>query len=370
MGLGILITVNNQPDLNLTNMVSTVEVYEKMDAFTTYKIRFMVDICDNDIAQSLAATTSPECILGVLAEVNDQLTCLVSGPVSSQEAFLEQGGAGSWLDVQGTDSSRLMDKEIILHPHTGKDSDIVAGIFNKYNLGSEPLDIEATPDSTHSEDTHPATQKETDLAFVRRLAQRNGFHFWISYDKDGRATGHFKPRKLQGEPKTTLLINSPKQNIDNLQIKWDIHRPTQTQGSQVDLTNKNIFGGKIDLTNSENLGAKGLPDFAGKTPPATQVSPPVDDAGALDKRSQAVLNDDASWFINATCKTTTNRICTFIRFHTVITVQGLGEKHSGKYYVTGVKHSIDTSAHTMDVEMARNAWGTDQKNDSPLKILS
>jgi hypothetical protein len=366
MGLGILITVNNKPDLNLTNMVSTVEVYEKMDAFTTYKIRFMVDICDNDIAQSLSATTSPECILGVLAEVNDQLTCLVSGPVNSQEAHLEQGGAGSWLDVTGTDSSWLMDKELIIHPHTGKDSDIVRSIFKKYNI--EPK-IDDTPDSTHSEDTHTAVQKETDLAYVRRLAQRNGFHFWLTYDNNGRPTGYFKPRNLQGEPKTTLLMNSPKQNIDNLQIKWDLHRPTQAQGSQVDLTNKKVFSSKIDLTNSENLGAQNLAKLAGKTPATTQVSPSVDDAGALNKRATAVLNDDAAWFINATCKTTTNRLCTFIRFHTIVAIDGLGEKHSGKYYITGVKHAIDTSAHVMEVEMARNAWGTDKKTNAP-KILS
>jgi hypothetical protein len=40
-----------------------------------------------------------------------------------------------------------------------------------------------------------------------------------------------------------------------------------------------------------------------------------------------------------------------------VEVQGAGAKHSGKYYVTAVKHNIDAVAYTMDIELARNGWG-------------
>ena len=44
-------------------------------------------------------------------------------------------------------------------------------------------------------------------------------------------------------------------------------------------------------------------------------------------------------------------------YHTIVEVQGAGNRYSGKYYVTGVKHIIDASAYKMELELARNAWG-------------
>ena len=367
MGLGILITVNNKADEMLTNQVSTVEVYEKIDQPTTYKIRFMVDICNEDIAKSLENNTDPESVLGVLVESQEKLHCLVSGPVSKQEAFLEQGGAGSWLEVEGTDTSQLMDKTPLNLNHTGNDSDIVSGIISPKYV-RDP-DVDDTPESTHEEDKHALVQKETDLAFVRRLAQRNGFHFWITYDKDGNATGHFKPRNLQGEPVAELLVNRPKYNIENLQIKWDTNRPTQTEGKQIDQNSKEIIKSKVSLDDFDTLGSKGLDAVMKNAGSSMQIAPPSDDGGTMNSRGKAVLMV-SFWFINATCKANLNRICKLVRVHTIVNVQGVGSRHSGKYYVTGVRHTIDATAHVMDIEMARNAWGTAESGVTGSKILS
>jgi hypothetical protein len=355
MGLGIFITVNKEINQSLTDQVSTVEVYEKIDEPTTYKIRFMVDICNDDIAQSLESMTDPGCILGVLVEANDQMSCLVNGPVIQQQANLEDGGSGSWLDVQGIDTSKLMDEKPDPKSRTGTDSEIVSAILKPAYV--EELDVENTPDSKHTEDTHTQAQKETNLGMVKRLAQRNGFHFWITYDTKGRATGHFRPRKLQGKPANELRVNADVTNIDNLQIKWDLNRPAEVTGSQVDPTNKKIFGGTVNLKDAETLGASGLPKLFGNAPVSTQIAPPTDNAGALERRKKALLAE-SQWFISATCKTTTDKLCGLLRYHTLVSVQGLGTRHSGNYYITAVRHSIDPSAHTMDVEMARNAWGS------------
>jgi hypothetical protein len=83
----------------------------------------------------------------------------------------------------------------------------------------------------------------------------------------------------------------------------------------------------------------------------------VDDAGALQTRSEAALRD-AQWFITATCRTSVHRMCNkVIRFHSLVNIAGAGSRYSGVYYVTGVKHSIDAAAHVMELELARNAWG-------------
>ena len=60
MGLDILICVDDIPNESLTQKVSSVEVYEKMDLNTTYKLSFAVDVCDGDISLSLEADTAPD----------------------------------------------------------------------------------------------------------------------------------------------------------------------------------------------------------------------------------------------------------------------------------------------------------------------
>lgn len=351
MGLGILITVDNKVNQELTSLVTFVEVHEKIDLAIAYRIRFAIDVCSNDIGTLWEKITDPGSVLGVLVEVKDQLYCLVSGPVTNQEINLEHGGSGSWLEVVGTDVSADLDKEPVKHSHIGDDSTLVKGILKSKYIP----EVDPTPAASHEENKHTHVQLETDLAFIRRLAQRNGFHFWVSYDKYGKATAYFKPRSLAGDPVAHLRVNLDNANVDNLQIKWDIKPPVKSEGKQVDLNTKETFGGETTLKKSEQLNPEGLSKVAGKMASGIRLSPPLDSAGALTARAEAALRD-AQWFINGSCKTTSNRICDIIRVHTVVNVEGAGSRYSGKYYVVGVKHNIDSAIHSMEIELSSNAW--------------
>lgn len=364
MGLGILITVDDKVNQELTSYVTFVEVQEKIDLAIAYKIRFAIDVCSSDLVKLWEKVTDPGSVLGVLVEVKDELHCLVNGPVTNQEINLEHGGSGSWLEVVGTDQTVDLDKEQKKHSHTGMDSELVKEILKKIN---KP-DVDDTPASSHEEDKHTQVQLETDLAFIRRLAQRNGFHFWFSYDKHGKPTAHFKPRSLEGKPVADLKVNLDNANVDNLQIKWDIKPPVKSEGKQIDQNTKQVFGGETTLKKSEQLGSEGLSKVAGKVQSGITLSPPVDSAGTLSARAEAALKD-AQWFINGSCKTTLNRICDIIRIHTIVNVQGAGTRFSGKYYVVGVKHHIDTAIHSMEIELSSNSWNTKDTVLNELKAI-
>jgi len=366
MGLGILITADNKANQELTGLVSFVEVYHKIDLAISYKIRFAIDVCSNDVGTLWEKVTNPGSLLGVLVEVNDQLHCLVSGPVTNHQINLEHGGSGSWLEVVGTDQSIELDAKQQAHSQSGKDSDLVNGILNaRYKPN---VDVESTPSSSHEEEKHTQVQLETDLAFIRRLAQRNGFHFWFTYDRDGKPRPHFRSRSLDGEPKANLVVNLDNANVDNLQIKWDIKPPVKSEGKQVDQNSKEIFGGETTLKKSESLGTEGLPKIVGNLGSTMRLAPPVDDAGTLSARAQAALRD-AQWFINGSCKTTMNRICKIIECHTLVNVDGAGSRYGGKYYVVGVKHNIDSAVHSMEIELSRNAWNSKENILSDIKAM-
>ena len=354
MGLDVLICVDDIPNESLTQKVSSVEVYEKMDLNTTYKLSFAVDVCDGDIALSLEADTAPDKILSVLATVNDSLVCLVKGPVTTQQSQLNHGGAGSSMHVEGEDTGHGLDHTPNFQvTDAGTDAEIATNIISR---GNQMLaDVESTPDSAHSEENHSHVQRESDLSLLRSLARRNGFHFWITYTEVGIATGHFRPRSLEGEPANTLIVNLENNNIDQLRVNSDSTRPSRTEGRQLDVRTLSIIGGATTLEDT-TLGSSGLSELNGAEQQSIHLAPTVDDAGALTARSRGALRD-AQWFINATCNTSLHRLCDIVRFHTIVQVQGAGSRHSGKYYVTGVKHKIDAAAHAMELELQRNAWG-------------
>ncbi len=85
------------------------------------------------------------------------------------------------------------------------------------------------------------------------------------------------------------------------------------------------------------------------------IAPPVDDAGDLTGRSAGVLTE-TGWFVSASCATTPQRAGGVIRAHTLVTIAGAGRRHSGRYFVSAVHHTITADAHTMAIELLRNAW--------------
>ncbi len=357
MGPGILISVDKAPDETLTSQVSSVEVYERLDQATTYKIRFAVDIRDNDIGRDLEGYTDPGSVLGVITEVNDQRVCLVNGPVIRQQVHLLHGGAGSWVEVEGTDDAQGMDQRFRNRVWSDvSDADVVSAIIGEYGMGNR---VEATPGSGHAEDNHVLVQVESDLGLVRRLARRNGYHFWITYSPEGEATAHFGPRSLEGEPAAELIMNARDNNIEHLHIHWDARRPTEAEGRQVDLRTKEVMGGAVTLDNETALGARALAQITGSNAHSMQLAPPADDGGTMQARGRAALRD-AQWFIHATCRTSVHQLAGLVRSHTLVNVQGAGSRHSGRYYVTGVKHLISPVSHVMEVELARNAWGNEE----------
>lgn len=356
MGLNILICVNDVPNNDLTQEVSRVEVYEKIDQNTTYNLNFMVDVCNDDIARTLDRNTDPGTILSVLVQTDNGRICLVKGPVTQKEAHLQHGGAGSWIHVEGEDTGYNMDQatNFSVTP-SGTDAQIVRQLISR-NDHMTP-DVEDTPESAHQEENHSLVQHEPDLSFIRSLARRNGYHFWITYSDAGLATGHFRSRTLEGEPAATLVVNLENYNIESLRISADTRRPTQTVGRQLNLRDKTTIGDTVSL-NDTPLGSQSLSAAAGRTAQTLHLAPTVDDAGAMQARSRGALRD-AQWFINGTCRTSLHRLCKVVRNHTIVNVQGAGSRHSGRYYVNGVRHIIDAAAHIMELELTRNAWGSE-----------
>ncbi len=353
MGLGAIIAVNNLPvsDFMVSGLVESIDIYERLGDTTYYTIQFKIDISDGDISLLSDSRIGPGAILSILVPNGTEVDCLVKGPIFSQEIMLRNGGDGSSVMVKGADTSLTMDREFKSAAFEGTDSTSVMTVLSSYTMIP---DVGSTS-ASHTQVKHNLIQRSTDLQFVRKLARRNGFKFWVTCDALGIETAHFQRVNLDGTEAAELIINRQDFNVNELQISWDVHRPSNSQGLQLDLANKSNIQGTVATTPETLLGS--TPQQAFATDQVTiDISAPVDDSGDLTARLEAAMID-ASFFVQASCQTSLQQLNKILRAHTVVKVTGAGTQHSGKYLVSAVHHHIDELAHTMKVELMRNAVG-------------
>jgi phage protein D len=350
MGLGIAIAVGGTPDPDLSDAV-WVEVHERMGEPTTYRIRYDIDIVEGDFPTLADARLDAGSMLSVIAPLNGVNNYLVKGPVTGQSVHYSHGGGGSYLEVIGADSSITLDREtksVLWSDVT--DADAVTSIVGS---GYTP-DVQPTP-AVHSAAKHPLVQRDSDFRFVRRLARRNGYLFWVDCDAQGAETAHFRRPKLDGQAAMNIDINLATNSVVALDLSWDVERPTSVVAAQLNLNDKTTIDGNVAKSPLDPLGTKSLSDITGDTRSILLVAP-VDDAGDLQARGEGALIE-AGWFVRASCQTSVNALNAIIRANTVVALRGVGSRHSGKYYVSSVLHRIDTAGHMMDVELIRNGWG-------------
>ncbi len=354
MGIGVVIKVGGTDDEELTGSAALAEVHERMGEPTTYKIEFAVDANE---AQELPLLSDgrlgPNADLAVCVPLEMDEHVLVRGPVHGQRIRLKHGVSGSWVEVVGSDKCIEMDRETKARVWDSvTTSDVVRSIAGEYGLQA---DVEDTKEQ-HIEAKHPLVQRDTDLRFVRRLARRYGFLFWITTDARGKHTAHFRRPKLDGEPSATLKINQEPPTIGSLDISWDVERPTSALATQLRLEDKQDIAGDVAKSPLKALGKRDFAAIAGGTR-NLQLVAPVDDADDLTARAEGALIE-AGWFVRASCETYLHALKKLIRAHSVVEVQGAGALHSGKYFVSGVRHVVDSTSHVMELELCRNAWGT------------
>jgi hypothetical protein len=66
---------------------------------------------------------------------------------------------------------------------------------------------------------------------------------------------------------------------------------------------------------------------------------------------------DSAWFVRCEGETDVARLGAVLRAGAVMTLDGIGPLHSGRYLVWSVRHTISADAHKMKFVLARNAVG-------------
>lgn len=351
-GVAILVDSGRTADAEVSG-ATVVEVTERLGEPTLFSLQYAVSPAGGDLTWLSDGRLSPGTTLSVRVPSPDGEVCIVKGPVTGQRIHLVHGGAGSTLEVLGADTSATMDRETKTLAHLEvTDSDVASLVLSDHGLVPDV----ASTNARYTETGRPLVQRETDLQLLRRLARRNGFLFWIDCDATtGVETGHFKRLDLGAAAAQELAINQDPANLESLDLRWDAERPTSTTAKALDAGTLETADGSVASTPLTLLGDQGLQQITGDTR-SMLLTAPTADAADLQARAEGALIE-ADLFVQATGSTTVSALRGVLRAHTVVELAGAGQRHSGRYLVTSVRHTIDSTGHAMRFELARNAWG-------------
>lgn len=280
---------------------------------------------------------------------------LISGYVTSHRVEISNRPGQSFLEVVGMDATVLMNLEekVVAWPNMA-DSDIATAIFGQY--GFIP-DVEQTRPVRQELDT-TTIQRGTDIQFLRRLAERNGFECYVENDPLlNTDVGHFHSPKLQGTPQGVLSINfGEATNVISFNARYEMLRPTAAQASDVDISTKSTQNGQAQAVSIFNLGQEGLLDRISQRPIVLPSQTGLVSTGELQTLCQAIV-DRSAWAITAEGVLNTAVYEGILHAKRKVNVRGAGSLYSGTYYVSKVLHTFSGEGYTQRFELRRNAIG-------------
>jgi hypothetical protein len=388
MGFGAIIASGEKNKLlrdDLLDCITEVRVEQSLDEPTRFAIRFQEDISGGQPRIMNAIERQCGQMVTIAVKVGDEIKCLVRGPITDIKCSMMLGGPGSWFEVHGQDRRIEMDRQSKRLSWVGLESEVAASILKeeykfrktciqktKKCYGGGRMNVEPTLETLN--------QRATDEAFLRQIACRNNLHFWIEYEC--QSTGESlevveianlrssPPRpvdadglldcegiKLHPKVSVTLRVNVEKdkcQNVTTFTATMDFERPSQFRGRAID--DRAGTEGTTDATDRQPSQAKGGKRLGNCNLTRDLSITTAGNEEELQRKAESALTE-AGWFIEATASTTAHMLSSVLMAHDEVTVQGLGDDHSGLYQVKAVTHVINAADHFMDLQLRRNAFG-------------
>ncbi len=355
LGIRLLLLVGDAvplpPAPGVLDALESVQVTSDARGGDGFQMTFKLGISallDYDLVQRGTLAPLKRVIIGAAFGVVPEV--LIDGIITHHQVqpALEPGGAR--LTVTGRDVSVMMGlKEKNATFPNQPDFVIFSRIVAEYaQYGMIPAPV-PTPDVPIELERVPR-QQETDLAFVQRLAQRNGYVFYVQPVTIGVNTAYFGPEVRAGLPQPALNVNlGAATNVTALSFQHDALAPVATEGTFVEP----FFKTALPIPALPSLK---IPPLALVPTPASRTVLMRDTANqnpataALNALAQAMNAPDA---VTATGQLDGARYGRALRARGLVGVRGAGLSYDGFYYVRQVTHSIKPGQYTQSFTLSR-----------------
>ncbi len=281
---------------------------------------------------------------------------LIAGYVIETRAEMSNTPGDSVLSVVAMDPTVLMhlEEKVKAWPNMS-DSDVANAIF-----GDNAYDFTPVVDETkwkREESNQTLIQRGSDIAFLQKLAERNGFECFVELNEStGEIEGHFHAPKHDEDPQGVLSVNmGSATNVDSFAVHFDMLGPTTAKVTGVDVASDDNQPAQASESDQKSLGSK--PAANADRPRTVLLSGTgMSETGELQTLAQAVV-DKSAWAIVAEGELNTSAYGGVLRAKKPISVRGAGKTFSGTYYVEKVLHTLTSDGYTQRFTLRRNAVG-------------
>lgn len=348
-------TVPMPASSTLVRAISSIEIRCGAKERDTFQITFHVgkdpsmdyDLLDGrlDVMQRVIIGV----LIGALPEV------IIDGVITHQELNPSDEPGQSILTVTGEDLSLLMDLEERSKSYENQPdfvivTQIAASYGDKGILPPIPTPTPVVPIVL----LRIPWQVETDYKFLKRLARRNGYVFYVEPLTVGICMAYFGPEKPPIVPQSALTTNmGPANNVLQIRFFQDALAGVKTKGAFVEPITKT----SVPLPELPPLG---VPMSMRPVEPQRIVL--QRSAARLDPAQAAIagLGEQAAAQdpVRAEGELDTARYGHVLRARKPVGVRGVGRSYDGVYHVRTVTHKIEPGKYTQRFTLGRDGTGS------------
>ncbi len=285
----------------------------------------------------------------ISAGFEDELDDLITGYITHLKPHFAPERTECFLEIWGMDGSVLMDREEKLKDWPDKkDSDIAAEIFGRYGFSAETEDTAVI----HDEAISTIIQRETDIQFLKRLALRNGYECYVE-----GTSGYFRPPQIDEAPQPVLAVHfGDETSVSSFSIEVNALTPSNVTMYQIDRSSKEVLEAVVESSLQTPLGSVNGTAFLGAGMSAGKAVIGMNTATGNPEMTALCqgLFHEGEWFVTGEGEIAANEYGHVLKPRRTVTIKGLGETHSGVYYVCRVTHAFGSEGYTQSFKVKRN----------------
>lgn len=292
----------------------------------------------------------------LIAVVNGQPEVLIDGVITRQEVAPSNEPGHATLTITGDDLSVLMDvveMPFMRYPCMPVNTRVLAALAKYAALGVVPLVIPPVVFDTPDINKIPS-QTGTDLAYIRLLAEQNGYVFYLEPGPmPGSSIAYWGPDIRIPEPQPALNTNlDAHTNVESLTFSLDgLQKKISVLNVLDPQTNKYTI--PIPVPNLSVL----RPPLGAKLTLPSKVEFPVGLSGLKPTEAAARalgISFAANDSVTANGTLDVARYGRLLKSRRLVGVRGAGVAYDGMYYVNSVTHSIKPGEFKQSFQLSRD----------------
>jgi hypothetical protein len=344
----------------LMDAVESVDVTQSDEGRSGFQIMFQVGrsgvgaLKDYLLANHPLLRTFNRVIL--MVTINGLSRVLMDGVITHQQ-FSPSGEPGrSTLTITGEDVSFMMDRDNKSASYPAQDEQIIVNrlILSYARYGLVPLVIPPISLDRPLPVERIPTQQNTDLGYIKELADRYGYVFFIiPGPAPGANLAYWGPPIRAGIPQKAISVNmGGHTNAESLNFQYNPTEPKVVSGTVQDrITNRNL---PVRTFSTLRLPLALQPALNFLNPP--QRTPFRETGRSIVQslsRAQAMTDRSLDNVVTISGELDTVRYGDLLQLRRLVGLRGAGYTYDGLYYVKKVSHQIRKGDYKQNFTITR-----------------